>query len=114
MKSIATKFAGATLAVLMVSVAGAPEARSCTRITYQGLDSLFVVARSLDWKTPIPTNVYVYPRGIAKQGSDVPGAVSWVSRYGSVYAVSYDAGVTEGMNEQGLVVNGLFCKGAKN
>ena len=28
-----------------------------------------------------------------------------------MYAVSYDGGVTEGMNEKGLVVNGLFCKG---
>ena len=38
-------------------------------------------------------------------------AVSWTSKYGAVYAVGYDGGVTEGMNEKGLVVNGLFCKG---
>lgn len=63
-------------------------------------------------KTPIPTNLYVYPRGIAKQGNVTPDAVKWTSRYGAVYAVSYDGGVTEGMNEKGLVINGLFCKGA--
>ena len=28
-----------------------------------------------------------------------------------MYAVGYDGGVTEGMNEKGLVINGLFCKG---
>jgi len=35
----------------------------------------------------------------------------WRSKYGSVIAVGYDGGVTEGMNEAGLVMNGLFCKG---
>lgn len=88
-----------------------PDAEACSRILYQGADSLFVVGRSLDWKTPIPTNLYVYPRGIHKLGSDKPGAVEWTSRYGAVYAVGYDGGVTEGMNEKGLVINGLFCKG---
>ena len=37
--------------------------------------------------------------------------LTWTSQYGSVVAVGYDGGVTEGMNEAGLVVNGLFCKG---
>lgn len=88
-----------------------PEASACTRVVYEGDSSLIVVGRSLDWKTPIPTNLYVYPRGIEKVGNTTPGAVRWTSRYGAVYAVGYDGGVTEGMNEKGLVVNGLFCKG---
>lgn len=89
-----------------------PESASaCTRVVYKGLDSLYIVGRSLDWKTPIPTNVYVYPRGMAKTGNVQPGSVTWTSKYGAVYAVGYDGGVTEGMNEKGLVVNGLFCKG---
>lgn len=46
-----------------------------------------------------------------KQGNNLPGSVEWTSKYGAVYAVGYDGGVTEGMNEKGLVVNGLFCKG---
>ena len=84
---------------------------ACTRVLYQGDDSLLVVGRSLDWKTPIPTNIYVYPAGMHKMGSDKPGAVEWTSKYGAVYAVGYDGGVTEGMNEKGLAINGLFCKG---
>lgn len=86
-------------------------AGACTRVFYHGSDSTFVIARSLDWKTPIPTNLYVYPAGISKVGSDAPNSVKWTSKYGAVYAVGYDAGITEGMNEKGLVVNGLFCKG---
>lgn len=87
------------------------DADACSRVLYQGNDSLYVVGRSLDWKTPIPTNLYVYPRGIHKKGSNQPGAVEWTSKYGAVYAVGYDGGITEGMNEAGLIVNGLFCKG---
>ncbi len=101
-----------TLAALVAVVSGGSfKSDACSRILYVGSDSLRIVGRSLDWKTPIPTNVYVYPRGIAKVGSDQPGAVKWVSKYGAVYAVGYDSGITEGMNEKGLVVNGLFCKG---
>lgn len=84
---------------------------ACSRVLYKGTDNLYVVARSLDWKTPIPTNLYVYPRGIQKQSSNLKNALKWTSKYGAVYAVSYDGGVTEGMNEKGLVVSGLFCKG---
>lgn len=87
------------------------DAGACTRVLYEGLDSIKVVGRSLDWKTPIPTNIYVYPAGMAKKGDNKPGCVEWTSKYGAVYAVGYDGGVTEGMNEKGLVINGLFCKG---
>lgn len=99
--------AGIAAAALM----SAPAADACTRVLYTGTDSLRIVGRSLDWKTPIPTNIYVYPRGMKKVGNTTPGSVTWKSRYGAVYAVSYDSGVTEGMNEKGLVVSGLFCKG---
>lgn len=99
------------LAVAAFTGACFQQGDACTRIIYQGSDSLIIVGRSLDWRTPIPTNIYVYPRGMDKQGSDKPGAVTWKSKYGAVYAVGYDGGVTEGMNEMGLSVNGLFCKG---
>lgn len=98
-------------ALLCAALAIPAKTDACSRVLYQGKDSLYVVGRSLDWKTPIPTNLYVYPRGMKKVGSDKPGAVSWTSKYGAVYAVGYDGGITEGMNEKGLVINGLFCKG---
>lgn len=96
----------------MMMLFAAAEALACSRILYKGDNGLLIVGRSLDWKTPIPTNIYVYPRGMAKKGHNLPGAVEWTSKYGAVYAVGYDGGVTEGMNEKGLVVSGLFCKGS--
>ncbi len=108
---------GAAFVVASIALCG-QRAEACTRAVYTGpateipgQQPLRIVGRSLDWKTPIPTNLYVYPRGMAKKGNTLPGSVEWISKYGAVYAVSYDGGVTEGMNEKGLVINGLFCKG---
>lgn len=105
-------------AAVVLAVVATADAGACTRVVYTGdttgvaqEEVLRIVGRSLDWRTPIPTNIYVYPRGMVKVGSDQPGAVTWRSKYGAVYAVSYDGGITEGMNECGLAVNALFCKG---
>lgn len=105
------KFMAAMLVAVAAQCMQAPDASACSRIVYKGLDSLMIVGRSLDWKTPIPTNLYVYPAGMDKKSMDCDDAIRWVSRYGSVIAAGYDGGVTEGMNEKGLAVNGLFCKG---
>lgn len=102
--------AGVAMA-LAAGMAQAPAASACSLVDYSGPDGLHIVGRSLDWKTPIPTNLYVYPRGMEKVSSNAPNAIHWTSRYAAVYAVGYDGGVTEGMNEKGLVINGLFCKG---
>ena len=104
-----TLIAGALAAASLIAIPSTSQA--CSRVCYHGADNLYIVGRCLDWKTPIPTNIYVYPAGISKQGSDKPDAVKWTSKYGAVYAVSYDSGITEGMNEKGLCINGLFNKG---
>lgn len=85
---------------------------ACSRVVYHGADSIITVGRSLDWRTPIPTNLWVYPRGLVKKSHNLPGAFEWEARYGSVYAVGYDTGITEGINEKGLTAASLFCKGA--
>lgn len=84
---------------------------ACSRVVYQGDKDIILVGRTLDWRTPIPTNIYVYPQGVEKTSMPTAPCLKWTSKYGSVIAVGYDGGVTEGMNEKGLVMNGLFCKG---
>lgn len=101
----------AAVAIAAAACVSAQPAEACSRIVYTGDDNLRIVGRSLDWKTPIPTNLYVYPRGSKWKSHSKPGAFEWKARYGAIYAVGYDGGVTEGMNEKGLVINGLFCKG---
>lgn len=100
------------LVCALIALLGAGTASPCSRVVLHGKDNLIVVGRTLDWRTPIPTHLYVYPRGMKKQGMPEGNTLHWESKYGSVLAVSYDGGVTEGMNEKGLVMNALFCKGS--
>ncbi len=93
------------------------KSHACSRVLYVGdttvtnsAEVLRIIGRSLDWSTPIPTNIFVYPRGLKKQSNKDGKMKHWTSKYGAVYAVSYNAGITEGMNEKGLVVSGLFCR----
>lgn len=99
------------LSVFFLTV-GTIAAWSCSRVVYLGDSSIVFVARTLDWKNPIPTNLYVYPQGVAKMSMPSGNRFEWTSKYGSVVAVGYDGGVTEGMNERGLVMNSLFCRGS--
>ena len=104
------KFITAGLALIFCAVSAKP----CSRIVFRGDSTdIVMVGRTLDWRTPIPTNLYVYPAGMARESMPSGNRYQWVSKYGSVMAVSYGGGVTEGMNDQGLVMNGLFCKVSK-
>lgn len=108
MKTI--KYAVAALAIAMCGIVAKP----CSRIVFRGDSTdVVMVGRTLDWRTPIPTNLYVYPAGMQRESMPSGNRYQWVSKYGSVMAVSYGGGVTEGMNDQGLVMNGLFCKVSK-
>ncbi len=94
-------------AVTMVAVSAMP----CSRVVFRGDSTdVVLVGRTLDWRSPIPTNIYVYPPGIKKQSMPDGPRYEWTSEYASVLAVSYDGGVTEGFNERGLSMNGLFCR----
>lgn len=97
----------------VMAVCGGSRADACSRVVYLGDTGTVLVGRTLDWRTPIPTNIYVYPSGIDKESSNSGHRLQWRSQYGSVLAVGYDGGVTEGMNSEGLIVNGLFCKNSR-
>lgn len=64
--ALALSFIFAAFAAPAISLFHSTDADACSRVVYHGSDSLYVVGRSLDWKTPIPTNIYVYPRGMEK------------------------------------------------
>jgi penicillin V acylase-like amidase (Ntn superfamily) len=84
------------------------EVSACTRLVYLGADSLVMTARTLDWQYEMPTNLYVFPRGIRQKGAETGNALSWTSRYGSLVAEAYDCGACDGINEKGLVANLLW------
>ena len=101
------------MAIFAVTLSVNPKAAACTRVVYAGLGNTAITGRNLDWKTPIPTNLYVQPRGIDRVSAQGPDALQWRSLYGSVVAVGYDMGVSEGMNERALVCNLLYLPGTE-
>jgi choloylglycine hydrolase len=82
--------------------------RPCTRIVYQGPNGTILTARSMDWKEDIKTNLWIFPRGMDRDGEAGPNSLKWKSKYGSVVASAYDICSTDGMNEKGLVANLLW------
>jgi len=95
-----------TLAVLMVGVMQPSEA--CTRVVYHGVNDTVLTARSMDWNVDIETNLWIFPRGLERDGKVGEKSVKWKSKYGSVIASGYEIATTDGMNEKGLSANLLW------
>jgi len=101
----------ASACVAMLASAGmlvSPMADACTRLVYLGDNGEVVTGRSMDWKTDMGTNLWVFPRGMKRSGEVGPNSIEWTSKYGSVIASGYDVSTTDGMNEAGLVANVLW------
>ncbi len=86
----------------------AEQAQACTRAVYLGPEDMIVTGRTMDWKEDPESNIYFFPRGMARRGGITENTVKWTSAYGSVVTAGYDIGVCDGMNEKGLVANLLF------
>lgn len=80
----------------------------CTRVVYQGPEGLTITARSMDWAYDIPANLWIFPRGMQRNGMVGPNSVTWTSKYGSVVASAYNIASADGINEKGLVANLLW------
>ena len=83
-------------------------AEACTRAVYFGADGQVVTARSMDWRSDVATNLWIFPRGMDRSGEAGPNSLRWTSRYGSVIASGYDISTTDGVNEAGLAANVLW------
>lgn len=80
----------------------------CTRAMYRGDDGLIVVGRSMDWREDPHSDLWVFPRGMERDGATGPGALTWTSRHGSLVASFYGVASVDGVNEAGLVANALY------
>ncbi|MEA4918391.1 linear amide C-N hydrolase [Proteiniphilum sp.] len=83
-------------------------ADACTRVVYTGPENTVITARSMDWKSEIDANLWVFPKGIQRSGEVGPLSVKWTSKYGSIIASAWDIATADGMNEKGLVANILW------
>jgi len=97
------------LLILMVLPASLlHEAAACTRIVYKGPNGTVLTGRSMDFPLDIPANLWIFPRGMKRNGEVGSNSIEWTSRYGSVIASSWDIAAPDGMNEKGLVANMLW------
>lgn len=101
-----TQLFGAACAAALTFVP--PQTEACTRAVYLGPGGMTATGRTMDWREDPQTNLYIFPRGMARRGARTDNTVFWTSKYGSVSAAGYDIGIADGINEKGLVANLLF------
>ncbi|MEN9214211.1 MAG: linear amide C-N hydrolase [Gloeomargarita sp. DG02_3_bins_56] len=87
----------------------------CTRVFWNTNPAVLLVGRSMDWPTSTQPKLYVFPRGIERDGGLLGSqrvvtahAARWVSRYGSLVTAAYDLGAFDGCNEAGLAIHLLY------
>jgi choloylglycine hydrolase len=83
-------------------------AEACSRAVYLGPEAQIVTGRTMDWSEEMQTNLWIFPRGMKRNGGLGRGSLEWTSQYGSVVASVYEGGTADGMNEKGLVANLLY------
>lgn len=98
----------ACLAFALSALPLAKDAEACTRAVYLGPEERILTGRSMDWKLPMISNLWVLPRGMERNGLAGPRSAEWTSKYGSLVVTGYDISTADGMNEAGLVVNLLW------
>ena len=80
----------------------------CTRVVYSGKNGMVATGRSMDWKTEMHSNLWVFPKGMERNGETGANSLKWTSKYGSVVTSAFEIASTDGMNEKGLVANLLW------
>lgn len=98
---------GIALAAITASAQFSP-ADACTRVVYQGKENTVLTGRTMDWKEDTRSNLWIFPRGMQRNGEIGKNPLEWTSKYGSVVTSAYDICSTDGMNEKGLVANLLW------
>lgn len=96
------------LLVLAKMLLSPPWLDACTRAVYLGPKGMVVTGRTMDWQEEMQTNLWVFPRGMQRDGGLGEASLRWTSKYGGVIASIYEGGTSDGLNEKGLVVNMLY------
>ena len=97
------------LAPVFLLVFASHQSEACSRILYETGTGTYIVGRSMDWNDPTAkTSLWVFQKGIQRDGGIGTNPIKWTSKYGSVIEFFYDAATVDGINEMGLVGNGLY------
>lgn len=105
------KKTAANLLSVLASIAvcfSVQNAEACTRAVYLGPENTVLTARSMDWTTNVGSNIWVFPRGMDRDGAAGANSMQWKSKYGSVVTTFFEVASVDGINEKGLVANVLY------
>ncbi|MBX7435217.1 linear amide C-N hydrolase [Mycobacterium sp. Y57] len=81
----------------------------CTRVLYETGTGTYMTGRNADWNDlTAKVSLWLFPRGMKRDGGVSKDSVRWTSVYGSVITGFYDTVSADGMNEAGLVCNLLY------
>lgn len=86
----------------------ATNADACTRILYETAAKTYIAGRTMDWMEDPGSDLWAFPRGMAREGLAGAGAAKWTSKHGSVISAFYNIGTADGINDAGLVANALY------
>ena len=81
---------------------------ACTRAVYFGNEGQTVTGRTMDWAEDMHSNLWAFPRGMARDGGWGAASLKWTSKYGSVITSVYEGATSDGINDKGLVANMLY------
>lgn len=70
--------------------------KACTRVVYQGVNNMIITGRTMDWKEDTRSNLWIFPRGMERNGEVGKDPMRWKSKYGSVVTSAYDICSTDG------------------
>lgn len=96
------------LLALLTAAWGASRAEMCTRVVYTGPEETVLTGRTMDWKEDPQSKLWIFPRGMHRNGAAGANSLEWTSKFGSAVTSAYDICTTDGMNEKGLVANLLW------
>lgn len=111
MKLSTVTLAMSLIFAIIINVGLLQDAQACTRVVHISDDGSHVVTgRNMDWYEDIKSNLWLFPRGMKRNGAAGKNSKSaqWTSKYGSVITAGFDAVTTDGLNEKGLMVNMLY------
>jgi penicillin V acylase-like amidase (Ntn superfamily) len=108
-ETMTPRIAIAILAAMTMATIPWQHALACSRVLYETGNGTYITARGMDWNDPTAmTSLWIFPRGMERDGGIGENPVKWKSKYGSVVASFYGAATADGMNEKGLVSNVLY------
>lgn len=96
----------------LLMILGWLPASACSRLLWHNSLGTYV-GRNEDWYTDCPTDLWVLPRGMNRDGAAGENSYKWKSKYGSLVVTMYENLSMSGVNEAGLSAHVLWLEGTK-